>query len=110
MSDIHLLESNFSANGSGAIIVVFHVPNDIGQNNYPGNTVSIVSGISQAEQDALTAGTLVEVVKTVRDNIDKGQAVIKTRIQSMWATIAADTQTKLNENYKFYGVELARAV
>lgn len=108
MSDIHLLESNFSANGSGAITVVYHVPNDTGQNNYPGNTTSVVSGISQAELDALTAGTLAEVVKTVRDNVNKGQAVIKTHIQNMWAIVAANKQSELNKNYKFYGIELAR--
>jgi len=108
MSDIHLLESSFSANGSGQIKVAFHVPNDTGQNNYPGSGASMVSDISQAEQDELTAGTLVEVIKIMKDNIDRGQAVIKNRIQAMWVTVAADTQTKLNKDYKFYGISLAR--
>ena len=108
MADIHLLESTFSENGAGTIRTVFHVPNEK-TNNYPGVTESVVPGISQAELDALVAGTLVEVVRSVKDNIGKGEAGIKTRIPAMWQGVADETQAKLDKDYAFYGIELARA-
>ena len=110
MADIHLLESSFSKkNGCGTIRVVFHVPNDTGQNNYPGEEISIVPGILQAEIDALTAGTLIEVIEDIPFNVGLAKLSINGKIRTMWQPIATKTQNKLNKNYKFYGLSLARS-
>jgi len=107
MADIHVLESNFRGD-SGTLRLIFHVPNDTNQNNYPGGVVSILSGLNQIEIDGLFNGTLYEEESSIRFHKNSPLSTVRSRIRKMWQPKADKVQAKLNKNYKFYGIELTK--
>lgn len=109
MADIHILESKFRNSGSGSINIVFHVPNNQTQNNFPGGITSVISGLTQTEIDNLSAGSLYEEVRSIKIHSSVGMAAARIRIRSLWQTVANEVQGRLNEDYKFYGETLAKA-
>lgn len=107
MGDIHVLDGDFRGNASGVFKVAYHVPN--AETNFPGGVVSVVPGISQAESDAILAGTIVEVIKYIPVNNSKTVTVLKDIIRQRWASVAAETQSRISTEYRFYGNVLTRS-
>jgi hypothetical protein len=99
MSSIHI--GIASKRGSTRIFeVYYHVPNN--NNKYPGG-VSELSSLEQTEIDALFAGTIVEVKDTFRAHQGESKQAAAVRLKAKYPTIASNTQTKINEEYAFYG-------
>lgn len=106
MSDIHLGKAYLEKKkGTITIKVFFHVPNT--GNAFPGGS-SKISGLKQTEIDGLAAGSLVEVVKSIRVDIGKGKAASRIKIRGLWLGVALRTQAKLNKEYAMYGEALDR--
>ena len=109
MADIHILETDRSGPSVRARIV-YHVPVNRDNNAYPGGQTSGVPNISQAEIDALAAGTLYEESKTLKTTAaGTTPAALAATVRARWEPARVRVQAMLDERFKYYGTELARA-
>jgi len=112
MADKHVLQG---ADDGYSVTVAFHIPipdatNEDAQNYRDliaahEDTQSQVPDITQAEQDQLDTGELVEEIRSVEidtgaNSQDHNQAVI----DDLYTQATNEVQTRLENRYKYYGV------
>jgi len=112
MADIHVLEGTRTDKvGSveqGSYTVAFHIPITTPDSNLTDpNFVSQVPNISQAETDAVKAGTLLEIVETVSYLSSFAGVYYQQRVKDRWAVLHTLENEKYAFKTKFYLTEIA---
>ena len=107
MADIHIGKINRTESGKGKAELFYHIPIDTPVGGIvPTPESTIASQLQQAEIDALAAGSLIEVSRTIVVFASQTQAEIAEAIRADWQNAEADYNDKYNFAYKFYGVTL----
>ena len=109
MADIHVLETD-RAGDSVRARILYHVPVSGASNAYPGGQTSALASISTAEADALLAGTLYEASETLKTTAaGTTPAALASMVRARWEPARVRVQAMLDERYKYFGTEMARA-
>ena len=109
MADIHILETDRSG-ASVRARIAYHVPVNRDNNAYPGGQSSGLASISSAEAAALAAGTLYEAAETLKTTAaGTTPAALAATVRARWEPARVRVQAMLDERFKYYGTELARA-
>jgi len=107
MADIHIGKINQTASGKGKAQLFYHIPIDAPVNGVvPTPESAIPASLQQAEIDALAAGSLVELARTVVILTGETQAEIAAAVKADWQNARAEYNNRYNFAYKFYGVTL----
>jgi hypothetical protein len=107
MADIHIGKINRTESGKGKAELFYHIPIDTPVGGIvPTPESAIAAQLQQAEIDALAAGSLVEVSRSIVVLASQTQAQIADAVQAGWQNTKADYNDKYNFAYKFYGVTL----
>jgi hypothetical protein len=107
MADIHIGKINRTESGKGKAELFYHIPIDTPVGGIvPTPESAIAAQLQQAEIDALTTGSLVEVSRTIVVLAGQTQAEIAGAVKADWQNTRADYNDKYNFVYKFYGVTL----
>jgi hypothetical protein len=107
MADIHIGKIIKTESGKGKAQLFYHLPIDTPLNSIIPTPVSAIAGqIPQAEIDALAAGSLVEVSRTIVVLVGQTQAEIAEAIRADWENAKSDYNEKYYFTYKFYGITL----
>ena len=107
MADIHIGKINKTESGKGKAQLFYHLPIDTPVSGIiPTPESAIAEQIQQTEIDALAAGSLVEVSRTIVVLVGQTQAEIADAIRANWQNAKADYNEKYNFTYKFYGATL----
>ena len=107
MADIHIGKITRTESGKGKAQLFYHLPIDTPVSGIVPTPVSaIAEQIQQAEIDALAAGSLVEISRTIVVLAGQTQAEITDAIRADWQNTKADYNEKYNFTYKFYGITL----
>ncbi len=111
MADIHIGRINRTETGKGKAELFYHIPIDTPVGGIvPTPESAIAAQLQQAEIDALAAGSLVEVSRSIVVLASQTQAQIAEAIRADWQNTKADYNNKYNFTYKFYGVTLDATV
>jgi len=111
MADIHIGRINRTESGKGKAELFYHIPIDTPVGGIvPTPESTIAAQLQQAEIDALAAGSLVEVSRSIVVLAGQTQAQIADAIRADWQNTKADYNNKYNFTYKFYGVTLDATV
>ena len=107
MADIHIGKIVRTASGKGRAQLFYHIPIDAPVSGIvPTPTSSIEALLQQSEIDALAAGSLVEVSRSIVVDTDQTQAEIADAVRTDWHNVRADCNDKYDFAYKFHGVTL----
>ncbi len=107
MADIHIGKITKTASAKGKAQLFYHIPIDAPVNGVaPTPASAIAAQLQQSEIDALAAGSLVEVSRSIVVLASQTQAEIGNAVRADWQTVKADCNDKYNFAYKFYGVTL----
>lgn len=107
MADIHIGKITRTESGKGKAQLFYHVPVDAPVSGVaPTPTSAIAEQLQQNEIDALAAGSLVEVSRSIAVLAGQTQAEIADAIRADWQNAKVDLNNKYNFAYKFYGVTL----
>ena len=107
MADIHIGKINQTASGKGKAQLFYHIPIDAPVAGIaPTPQSAIASQLQQSEIDALAAGTLIEVSRTIVVLAGQTQAEIAAAVRADWQNAKTEYNEKYNFVYKFYGVTL----
>ena len=106
MADIHIGKINKTQVGKGKVQLIFHVPVIHPVNGIVPTPESTLTGLNQAEIDALAAGTLVELARMMGVTSSQSQAEIATAIRAHYAVEFASWNDQFDFEHKFYGVTL----
>jgi len=107
MSDIHIGKINKTESGKGKAQLFYHLPIDTPVSGIVPTPVSAIAGqIQQTEIDALAAGSLVEVTRSIVILAGQTQAEIAEAIRADWQNAKTDYNERYNFTYKFYGITL----
>ena len=107
MADIHIGKINRTESGKGKTELIYHIPIDTPAGGIvPTPESTIAAQLQQAEIDALAAGSLIEVSRTIVVLASQTLAEIAEAIRADWQNAKADYNDKYNFAYKFYGVTL----
>jgi len=107
MSDIHIGKINKTESGKGKAQLFYHLPIDTPISGIVPTPVSAIAGqIQQTEIDALAAGSLVEVTRSIVILAGQTQAEIAEAIRADWQNAKTDYNERYNFTYKFYGITL----
>ena len=106
MADIHIGKITKTQAAKGKVQLFFHVPVIHPVSGIVPTAESSLTGLDQAEIDALAAGTLVELVRTMGLTSSQSQAEIATAIRAHYATEFAAWNDEFDFEHKFYGVTL----
>jgi hypothetical protein len=107
MADIHIGKIHRTESGKGKAELLYHIPIDSPVSGIvPTPESTITAQLQQAEIDALTAGSLIEVHRNIVVLAGQTQAEIADAIRADWQNTRADYNNKYNFAYKFYGVTL----
>jgi len=108
MADIHVREITNFTNGRGQVDLIFHLPIDL---PVPGVTPTpasaIESELQQAEIDALSAGSLVEVHRDIVVFKTQDLSEIIAKVKTMWQSAYAGYNTDYIIRYKYYGAKFS---
>ncbi|TSA56401.1 MAG: hypothetical protein D4R45_00855 [Planctomycetaceae bacterium] len=111
MADIHIGRINRTESGKGKAELFYHIPIDTPVGGIvPTPESAIAAQLQQAEIDALAAGSLVEVSRSIVVLAGQTQAQIADAIRADWQNTKVDYNNKYNFTYKFYGVTLDATV
>ena len=107
MADIHIGKINTTESGNGKAELFYHIPIDTPVGGIvPTPESTIAAQLQQAEIDALAAGSLVEVSRSIVVLASQTQVEIADAIRADWQNAKADYNDKYNFTYKFYGAIL----
>ena len=107
MSDIHIGKITQTEFGKGRAQLFYHVPIDAPVSGVaPTPTSAIVEQIQQSEIDALAAGSMIELSRSIVVLPSQTQAEIAGAIRADWQNVKVDCNNKYDFTYKFYGVTL----
>jgi hypothetical protein len=107
MADIHIGKITKTESDKGKAQLFYHLPIDTPVSGIVPTPVSAIAGqIQQTEIDALAAGSLIEVSRTIVVLVGQTQAEIADAIRADWQNVRADYNEKYNFTYKFYGTTL----
>jgi hypothetical protein len=107
MADIHIGKINRTPSGKGKAQLFYHIPIDTPVSGIvPTPKSAIATQLQQTELDALAAGSLVEVSRTIVVLPDQTQAEITSAVNTDWQNTKNRYNDKYNFAYKFYGVTL----
>lgn len=111
MADIHIGKITESGtSGRGSLALIYHIPIDSPKIGVVPSPLSSIDGqISQAERDALQAGSLVEMGKDIIAEDSQTQAEVASAMKADWQKTKAEYNRKYNFEYKFYGVTVNAA-
>jgi len=107
MADIHIGKIKQTKPGKGKAQLYYHIPIDAPVAGIvPTQQSAIASQLQQSEIDAMAAGSLIEISRTIVVLASQTQAEIAAVIKTDWQNIKADLNDKYNFTHKFYGVTL----
>lgn len=107
MADIHIGKIQRTQLGKGKAQLYYHIPIDTPVSGIvPTPESAIAPQLQQAELDALAAGSLIEVSRTIIVLANQTQAEIAEAVRADWQNIRISFNDKYNFSYKFYGVTL----
>jgi len=107
MADIHIGKINRTQSGKGKAQLIYHIPIDTPVNGIvPTPQSAIAKQLEQAELDALAAGSMIEISRTIVVHANDTQAEIAVAVKADWQNARIDYNDKYNFAYKFYGVTL----
>ena len=107
MADIHIGKIQRTQSGKGKAQLFYHIPIDTPVSGIaPTPQSAIAAQLQQGEIDALAAGTLVEISRTVIVLAGQSQAEIADAVRTDWHNVRTEFNDKYNFAYKFYGVTL----
>ena len=107
MADIHIGKITQTKPGKGSAQLFYHIPIDgpVG-GVVPTPQSAIAASLQQAEIDALVAGTLIEVSRTIVVLAGQTQTEIAAAVRADWQNAGTEYNDRYNFVYKFYGVTL----
>ena len=107
MADIHIGKIHRTQSGKGKAQLFYHIPIDTPISGIvPTPESAIASQLQQSELDALAAGSLIEVSRTIVVLADQTQAEIADAVRTDWQNIRTSFNDTYSFSYKFYGVTL----
>ena len=107
MADIHIGKINQTEPGRGEAQLFYHIPIDTPVGGVaPTPQSAIAASLQQAELDALAAGSLVELSRTIVVLAGQTQAEIALAVKTDWQNAKAEYNSKHDFAHKFYGVTL----
>jgi len=107
MADIHIGKICQTKPGKGRAQLFYHIPIDAPVGGVvPTPQSAIAASLQQAETDALAAGTLIEVSRTIVVLAGQTQAEIAAAVKADWQNARTEYNDRYNFVYKFYGVTL----
>jgi hypothetical protein len=107
MADIHIGKIQGTQSGKGKAQLLYHIPVDAPISGIaPTPQSAIATQLQQSEIDALAAGTLVEISRTVIVLASQSQAEIADAVRADWHNVRTEYNDTYNFAYKFYGVTL----
>jgi len=107
MADIHIGRISQTEPGRGNAQLFYHIPIDAPVGGIAPTPESAIAGsLQQAEIDALAAGSLVELSRTIVVLSGQTQAEIASAVRADWQNAKAEYNSKYNFAHKFYGVTL----
>ena len=107
MADIHIGKISRTESGKGSVELFYHIPIDTPVGGIvPTPESAIAAQLQQAEIDALAAGSLVEVSRTIVVIASQTQVEIADAVKEDWHNAKAEYNNKYNFAYKLYGVTL----
>lgn len=107
MADIHIGKITRTASGKGKAQLFYHIPINVPVSGVaPTPASAIVTQLQQSEIDALAAGSLVEVLRSIVVLAGQTQADIADAVRADWQNTKVDCNDKYNFAHKFYGVTL----
>jgi len=111
MADIHIGKIHRTQSGKGKAQLFYHIPIDTPVCGIaPTPDSAIATQLDQAERDALAAGSLIEISRTIVVQANETQTEFATALRADWQNIRSDYNDKYNFTYKFYGVTLNATV
>lgn len=107
MADIHIGKIRRTQSGKGKALLFYHIPIDTPVGGIvPTPESAIAAQLQQAELDALAAGSLIEISRTIVVRASETQAEMAVAVRADWQNARAEHNDKYNFAYKFYGVTL----
>lgn len=107
MADIHIGKIHSTQSDKGKAQLFYHIPIDTPVSGIvPTPESAIAAQLEQAELDALAAGSLIEISRTIVVRANETQNEITAAVRADWQNIRTDYNDKYNFTYKFYGVTL----
>lgn len=107
MADIHIGKIDQTEPGKGKAQLFYHIPIEAPVAGIvPTPESAIAASLQQAELDALAAGSLVELSRTIVVLTGQTQAEIATAIKADWQNARIECNSKYDFAHKFYGVTL----
>ena len=107
MADIHIEKVQKTQSGKGKAQLYYHIPIDTPVSGIvPTPESAIAAQLQQAELDALAAGSLIEISRTIVVLANQTQAEITNAVRANWQNTKSEYNNEYNFTYKFYGVTL----
>jgi len=107
MADIHIGKINQTEPGKGTTQLFYHIPIDAPVGGIvPTPESAIAAGLQQAEIDALAAGSLIELSRTIVVLAGQTQAEIASAVKADWQNARVEYNNRYDFVHKFYGVTL----
>jgi len=111
MADIHMGKIHRTQSGKGRVQLYYHIPIDTPVAGIvPTPESAIAAQLQQAELDALAAGSLIEISRTIVVLAGQTQTEIADAVKVDWQNARAEHNDKYNFTYKLYGVTLNATV
>jgi len=107
MADIHIGKITRTESGKGKAQLFYHIPIDAPVNGIvPTPTSAIAAQLQPDETDALAAGSIMEVSRSIVILDSQTQAEIADAVRDDWQNTKVDFCNKYDFTYKLHGVTL----
>jgi len=107
MADIHIGKISQSTSGKGKAQLHYHIPIDTPVSGIAPTPESAIAGqLQQTEIDALAAGTLAEVAKTIVVKANQPQDEIVNAIKADWQNVRTDYNNRYSFEHKYCGMTI----
>ena len=107
MADIHIGKIDQTEPGKGKAQLFYHIPIDAPVAGIVPTLQSAIAGsLQQTEIDALAAGSVVEVSRTIVVLAGQTQAEIAAAVKADWQNARVEYNSRYGFTHKFYGVTL----
>lgn len=107
MADIHIGKIVRASSGKGRVQLLYHIPINAPVGGIaPTPTSAIATQLQQSEIDALAAGSLVEVSRSMAVLNSQTQTEVADAVRVDWQNVKADCNNNYDFTYKFHGITL----